>query len=89
VAEPNRVATRRHRHGLERAEAPLDRGRSCGGRLQIVAYLHSHVAIKKILDHLGLSPPEQERPPAEIRYVPTDDEGHELSGMVAEAPPAP
>jgi hypothetical protein len=63
--------------------------RSCGGRLEIVAYLHSRVAIKRILDHLGLSPPEQERPPPEIRYVPTDDEGHELSGMVAEAPPAP
>ena len=30
---------------------------------------------------LGLSPPEQERPPPEIRYVPVDDEGRELEGV--------
>jgi hypothetical protein len=53
--------------------------RKCGGKLKIVAYIHSQVAIKKILDHLGLSPPEQERPPPEIRYVPVDDRRHEPS----------
>ena len=37
-----------------------------------------------VLDHLGLSPPEIERPPPEIRYVPVDDEGRELEAMVAE-----
>jgi hypothetical protein len=57
--------------------------RQCGGKLKIVAYLHSQTAIKKILDHLGLSPPERERPPPEIRAVPTDDEGRELDQGVA------
>jgi hypothetical protein len=63
--------------------------RTCGGKLKIVAYLHSHVAIKKILDHLGLSPSEQERPPPEIRYLPIDDEGREVVGGVAEVPAPP
>ena len=58
--------------------------RKCGGRLQIVAYIHDHFTIKTILDHLGLSPPEIERPPPDIRYVPVDDEGREAEGMVAE-----
>jgi hypothetical protein len=60
--------------------------RKCGGKLKIVAYIHSQVAINKILDHLGLSLPQQERPPPEIRYVPVDDEGRELEG-VAEGMP--
>jgi hypothetical protein len=55
--------------------------RTCGGKLKIVAYIHGHAAIQKILDHLGLSPPEQERPPPEIRYVPVDDQGRELEDM--------
>jgi hypothetical protein len=58
--------------------------RECGGVLQIVAYINDHFTIKKILDHFGLSPPEIERPPPDIRYVPVDDEGRELEGMVAE-----
>jgi len=48
--------------------------RKCGGKLRIVAYIHSHVAIRKILAHLGLSPPEQERRlldfAAELLHVP-------------------
>ena len=28
--------------------------RKCGGKLEIVAYLHDAVAIKQVLDHLGL-----------------------------------
>ena len=32
---------------------------------------------------LGLSPPEEARPPPEIRYVPIDDEGRELPDKVA------
>jgi hypothetical protein len=59
--------------------------RKCGGKLKIVAYIHSQVAIKKILNHLDLSPPEQERPPPEIRYVPVDDEGRELQGVAEQA----
>ncbi len=63
--------------------------RTCGGPLQIVAYIHDHFTIKKILDHLGLSPPEIERPPPQLRYAPVDDEGRELQGMVAERLSAP
>ena len=58
--------------------------RACGGRLQIVAYIHDQFTIRKILDHLGLSPPEVERPPPDTRYVPIDHEGRELESMVAE-----
>jgi hypothetical protein len=49
----------------------------------VVAYINDHFTIKKILDHLGLSPPERQRPPPELRYVPLDEEGREL-GAVAE-----
>ena len=56
--------------------------RKCGGELTLVVYLHDKVAIKQILDHLGLSQPEDERPPPpDIRYVPVDEKGRE-----AEAP---
>ena len=57
--------------------------RDCGGPLRIVAYVTDQLAIDKILDHLGLSPPEQPRPPPEVRYVPVDDEGRELPETVA------
>jgi hypothetical protein len=63
--------------------------RRCGGPLQIVAYIHDQFTIKKILRHLGLTPPEIERPPPQVRYVPVDDEGRELEGMVAEGLSAP
>jgi hypothetical protein len=33
--------------------------------------------IRKLLDHLGLSPPENPRPSPELHYVPVDDEGWE------------
>jgi len=52
-------------------------------RLRVVAYITDQLAIDKILDHLGLSPPEEARPPPEARYVPIDDEGRELAGTVA------
>ena len=45
-----------------------------------MAYINDHFTIKEILDHLGLSPPEIERPPPDIRYAPVDDEGRELEG---------
>ena len=34
----------------------------------------------RILDHLGLSPPEEAKPPPtrEVVRVPADDEGHEI-----------
>ena len=37
--------------------------RDCGGALKIIGYLHDPGAIRQILDHLGLAPPEDERPP--------------------------
>ena len=49
-----------------------------------MAYIHDHFTIKAILEHLGLSPPEVERPPPDMRYVPVDDYGRELEGRVAE-----
>jgi hypothetical protein len=57
--------------------------RKCGGPLQVVAYITDQLAINKILEHLGLSPPEEARPPPEVRYVPVDDEGRELPEVVA------
>ena len=63
------------------------RCRRCGGKLQIVAYINDHFTIKKILDHLGLSPPEKQRPPPEIRYVPLDHEGGEIEAVLAHRQP--
>jgi hypothetical protein len=34
--------------------------RGCGGPLKIVAYITDELSIRRILDHLGLSPPQQE-----------------------------
>ena len=58
--------------------------RECGGRLQIVAYISDQFTIKKILDHLDLTPPEVKRPPPDLRYVPVDHEGRELEGVAQE-----
>jgi hypothetical protein len=58
--------------------------KTCGGPLRIVAYVSDEVSIRRILDHLGLSPPE--KPPPDIREVvrvPLDEEGRETA-----APPA-
>ena len=50
----------------------------------MVAYITDELAIGRILEHLGLRPPQRERPPPEMRYVPLDEEGREIPGMVAE-----
>jgi len=53
----------------------------CGAKLEIIAYLHDQVSISKILDHLGLSPPETTKPPPavpEVMRVPVDEEGREI-----------
>jgi hypothetical protein len=63
--------------------------RHCGGPLQIVAYIHDQFTIKKILECLGLTPPEVERPPPDIHYAPVDDDGREMETMVAEGPHFP
>jgi hypothetical protein len=54
--------------------------RSCGGRLAIVAYITDEWVIRRILEHLGLSPPPQERPPStrDLVRVPVDEEGREI-----------
>ncbi len=55
--------------------------RKCGGKLKIVAYLHDTVAIKQVLDRLGLSPPDESKPPPavhEVVRVPVDEEGREI-----------
>ena len=54
--------------------------RKCGGPLQIVAYITDRLSIRRILDHLGLSPPEEKPPPdlAEVVRVPLDDVGREI-----------
>jgi hypothetical protein len=57
-------------------------GKTCGGPLKIVAYLSDEVSIRRILDHLGLRPPEQQKPPTpEVTRVPVDEEGRELQGV--------
>ena len=54
--------------------------RRCGGRLVISAYITDEAAISRILDHLGLTPPPQERPPPtrELVRVAGDEEGREI-----------
>ena len=48
--------------------------------MKLVAFVTDQLAVKRILDHLGLSAPEKPRPPPlrEISVVPVDDEGREL-----------
>jgi hypothetical protein len=52
--------------------------RRCAGPLKVVAYITDSLAIRQILEHLDLSPPE--KPPPDIRevvHVPVDEEGRE------------
>jgi hypothetical protein len=58
--------------------------RQCGGPLKIVAYVTDDLSITRILDHLGLRPPQQEEPPTrEVGQVPVDDEGREIGRLMA------
>jgi len=45
-----------------------------------VAYITDELTISRILNHLGLTPPQQERPPPtrELVRVPVDEEGREI-----------
>ena len=55
--------------------------RKCGGKLKIVAYLHDTSPSSRSSITLGLSPPEDPRPPPGVREavrVPVDDEGREI-----------
>jgi hypothetical protein len=55
----------------------------CGQRMSIVAFVTDTFAIRRILDHLGLSPPQQEKPPP-IRDVLRVAEHGEGWGVPAE-----
>ena len=58
--------------------------RRCGGPLKVVAYITDSLAIRQILHHLDLSPPE--KPPPDIRDVvrlPVDEEGREIEVLPA------
>lgn len=54
--------------------------RQCGGSLKVTGYLTDEISIKRILDALGLSPPEDEKPPPvrEVVRVSVDEEGREI-----------
>jgi hypothetical protein len=54
--------------------------RQCGGKLKIIAYVSDEISVKRILAVLGLSPPEDEKPPPvrEVVFLPVDDEGREI-----------
>jgi hypothetical protein len=63
---------------------PIRSCKRCGGPLKVVAYITDTVAIRRILEHLGLSPPE--KPPREVREivrVPVDDEGRQIGANPA------
>jgi Transposase zinc-binding domain/Putative transposase len=58
--------------------------RRCAGPLKVVAYITDSLAIRQILEHLGLSPPE--KPPPDIREVvrvPVDEQGREIEAQPA------
>ena len=55
----------------------------CGGPLEVVAYITDTVAIRRILDHLDLSPLEKPPPDREVVRVPVDDEGREIAANPA------
>ena len=41
----------------------------CGKRMSIIGFVTDQAAVDKILDHLGLSTPEAEKPPPPVREV--------------------
>jgi hypothetical protein len=58
--------------------------RRCAAPLKVVAYITGSLAIRQILAHLDLSPPE--KPPPDIREVvrvPVDEEGREIQAQPA------
>jgi hypothetical protein len=48
-----------------------------------VAYITDSAAIRQILQHLDLSPPEKPPPVRDIVRVPLDEEGRELDAQSA------
>ena len=41
----------------------------CGQRISLIAFVTDQMAIGRILDHLGLSGPEAEKPPPPVREL--------------------
>jgi hypothetical protein len=55
--------------------------RTCGGKLKVIAYITDAVAIGRIPDSLGLSPPKDSKPPPAPREVvraPLNEDGWEI-----------
>ena len=55
--------------------------RRCGQKLRIIAYITDSLSIKQVLDHLGLWPAEDDKPPPaapELRTVPVDEDGRQI-----------
>ncbi len=48
-----------------------------------MAYINDKISVKRILAELGLSPPEEEKPPPirDVVRVPVDDEGREIQAI--------
>ena len=65
---------------------PLVR-RRCGGKLKITGYLCDSLAISRVLEELGLSPPKDAKPPPtsaprpKVARVPVDEDGRELNTL--------
>lgn len=49
--------------------------------MSLIAFITDSLTVKRILDQLGLSPPELSRPPPprELSVVPVDEQGRELA----------
>jgi hypothetical protein len=55
----------------------------CGKRMRFVAFVTDQVAIGRILEHLGLSAPEAEKPPPPVREILRVAEGGDGGGVPA------
>jgi hypothetical protein len=60
----------------------------CGKRMNLIAFLTDQLAIGKILDHLGLSTPEAEKPPPPVPELLRVAEHGEGWGVPAQWEPA-
>lgn len=71
----------------EMALTPAVVCRQWGGKLKVIANVSDEISVKRILTGLGLSPPEEDKPPAirELVRVPLDDGGREI--QLTTAPP--
>ena len=47
----------------------------CGQKMQMIAFLTDELFIRRILDHLGVSPPEEAKPPPPRELLRVADPG--------------